>query len=243
MKKWEQNGQKVKRGNVVLDVGDYIDYHDRAGKDGTDLYDGRWQVLGADENGKLLIVSERSVNIHNFNAERTIKGAMKAYENGAEILNRICEIYAGGEDAISARSIKISDLNKVTGFEKDKYFEYGKYFTYHNKEGHTFIWHDGKKWHTAQNERDIMVRKDYYHYYVSNGMKISKETKAYKCLFGKDDKCYWLASNCVAATTYDLNFGLRFVFGGYVGGYDLLRYDGTNNSGCYGVRPVVTLNR
>ena len=67
----------------------------------------KWRVLGA-ENGNLLIVMETPLT------DYYLRGA-EGYQNGINELNKICAIYGHGANATGARSIKVEDINKITG--------------------------------------------------------------------------------------------------------------------------------
>lgn len=237
MEKWIQtNDLKVKRGNVTLDIGDYIDYTDCTGKNGESLYKGRWQVLGATEEGNLLIISEKNVTTHYFNKEHTHKGGMEAYSKGVEILDELCKVYASGNGAINSRSIRIEDIDSLTNFDKATYLDYGKKNIYHNKKNKTFRWHDGERWNCTNLEQDIAFINTYYWYTTNNKSKI------YNMLFGKsDEKDYWLASLFVATDNRYVNFGLRLIESGYVGGDFFIDSYGDYGNSKRGVRAVVTL--
>ena len=75
----------------------------------------KWKVLGVDEDkGELLIVSSDVVKTAE-NKSFIIKGAT-AYQYGINELDKICEIFGNGYGATGARSIRIEDINKITGY-------------------------------------------------------------------------------------------------------------------------------
>ena len=131
--------RKVIKGNQVLNIGDIVHYHDKAGKNGAEKYTGTWRVLGA-RNGELLIMSAEDVSNKHFNVKRTIKEGKKAYINGINELNKICKVYGTGIGATGSRSITVEDVNRVTGYNKktykqligvDKKIKYGESITYY----------------------------------------------------------------------------------------------------------------
>ena len=99
----------------------------------------KWRVIGA-ENGSLLITMENPIYLNNEGYR--LKGA-EGYRNGISELNKICAIYGHGANATGARSIKVEDINKITGYnpEKDTFqdenkgkpYGYGEAWQYGNK--------------------------------------------------------------------------------------------------------------
>ena len=70
----------------------------------------QWRILSIDdETGEVLITTKGAVN------NVTLKGAT-GYLYGADELHRVCEkLYSNTEKGLTARSMTIEDLNKVTG--------------------------------------------------------------------------------------------------------------------------------
>ena len=244
MQKWVQTEDlKVIRGNVVLNIGDDIEYHDCAGDNESDLYKGKWQVLGVDDKGNLLIVTKKNVTTYHFNKECTLKGAKDAYSNGVQILDNICSIYSKGRNAISSRSIRLEDVDTLTGYDKTT-CERKKVYT--NKRGNEFIWHDGNKWCTTKRKKEITLMDNLYTYSSEDEtLNISEKVQQilipYRNYF---DSKYWLASPFICAHSHYISYGLRLVHFGYVQGnafislqgidYDYFGYE-------RGVRAVVSL--
>jgi len=243
MKKWVQTDDlKVICDNLILEIGDVVDYHDEAGRNGEDLYKGKWKALGADSEGHLLIVSDENVTTHTFNAVRTLKGAQEAYVNGVQTLNKICEVYGKGKGAVGARSITVDDVDRITGFDKTTYPNYGKEIMCINKEGNTFIWYDGEKFHETVMPKKVISTNTYYSYNVCKDTKITKESKVYGTLFGKNSNPYWLASSSVGATALGYGYGIREVYEDDIDDYALWSSFGLIASPTRGVRVIVTFN-
>lgn len=241
MEKWIQTSDfKVKRGDIILDIGDYIEYHDCAGENGTDLYEGKWQVLGADDEGRLLIVSEDNVTVHAFNKELTLEGAMESYSKGVDTLDKICEVYGRGTGAKGARSIRIEDVNKVTGYDITKN-KYNQKVSFDNEDGNTFIWHDGQKWKCTKSKKTIVLTNSYYWYAITCETNLMQFPKAYKMLFSNNNLFYWLASTYVNTRSYNAKFGIFVVCAGTFNGIDFVYNNERYESGICGVRAVVTL--
>ena len=121
---WKQEKTKVTKGDTTLNVGDTITNFTAGGK--------TWKVLGA-ENGKLLLTTTENVV-----ASKTISGSdatlgvwdekTSSYKNAEDTLDKACT------DAITltdltdeikskvteVRSIKVEDINRVTGYNPEK---------------------------------------------------------------------------------------------------------------------------
>ena len=102
---------------------------------GVEGYEGKWQVLGV-EGGQLMLLSESIGTL-------TLQGK-DGYTNAVSRLNSMCEPYGNGTGAESARSVKVEDINNLTGynptktgngevFRKGQAGEYGNVVTYSYK--------------------------------------------------------------------------------------------------------------
>lgn len=116
---WVQEGDKLVKGDVVLSIGDYYEYDESNGGEINGLTDVKWKVLGLDDDNNLLIVSDRDVSSVAFGSSTDLKKSQDDYLKGTSILNEIASKYGRGEDAVSARSINILDVNKLTGVNID----------------------------------------------------------------------------------------------------------------------------
>lgn len=75
----------------------------------------KWKVLGAGDNGELLIVAADVLkNTNNTTKKLTLRG-ITGYLNGVEELNKICQVYGKGKGATGARSINYDDIGKAIG--------------------------------------------------------------------------------------------------------------------------------
>ena len=139
--KWVQEGLTVTNGSVTLEIGDTIAYDETAGGTITGLTATDWKVLGASDEGELLILSskyiETDIALGGIELPVDIDLALDDYINGVSKLNKMCEEYGKGNGAIKARSINIEDINKITGYNPDiarygegKTDEYGNVVTY-----------------------------------------------------------------------------------------------------------------
>ena len=120
---WSQSKTTVTNGVTTYTVGDNYSYNC-----GVSSYTGGWKVLGA-ENGKLLIMS--TVDIGTLKLE-----GKDGYNTGISKLNEMCKAYG-----TNARSIKVEDINRVTGYNPSstgdgkacwagQMYEYGNKVTY-----------------------------------------------------------------------------------------------------------------
>lgn len=121
---WTQNKTSVTNGTTTYTVGD--DYTYDCGVSG---YTGVWKVLGA-ENGKLLIMSTVDVETLQLSGK-------DGYNTGISQLNTMCAQYG-----TNARSIKVEDINRVTGYDPTNQgdgtvFGAGQFYEYGNKVTYT----------------------------------------------------------------------------------------------------------
>ena len=143
-KVWVKEGFTVVKGDQVLKIGELVDYT----ATGT-TYNGGWKVLGADDEGNLLIMSASHVKFsHRLGYDTTdtteakMEEAQNDWLNGAAELDGICEAYGYGEGAVGkARSITVEDVNAVTGYDPEtaengepygsgQLYQYGNEVTY-----------------------------------------------------------------------------------------------------------------
>ena len=99
--RWKQKDFDCTNGNRTLEIGDEIAYV----ATGTE-YNGKWLLLGINDNGKALLISEKSVTSQMLSGKR-------GYDRGVKILNRICKRYSKGKGAIRARCINVLDIYRI----------------------------------------------------------------------------------------------------------------------------------
>ena len=221
---WTQNGTTVTNGKDTLAVGDTVKV--QVGEGTAEAYSANgysnWKVLGA-ENGQLLLVTAENVGDNLY-----LEGK-EGYNTGIAQLTDRCDDYLNSTYATEARSIKVEDLNRITGFIPSSYSGYGESYTYTSD----FV-HPTKG--EASSSNPITEERTYY-YYDTSSDEIGNV--AYNLLFGGR---YWLASSYVEAYSSYAEFGLRCVYGGDVD-YCFLwdSYDGASYDGEGGVRAVVSL--
>ena len=256
----------VTDGTMTLGIGDTINYT----ATGTE-YEGDWQVLGANSNGELMIVSAESVDTVTLGSDDDLEDAQSDWVNAESILDTACEAYGNGYGAssiTSARSIKIEDVNKLTGYNPlntgvydpdqtvtngTKYreyvedvfeIEYNKAYTYN--EG---IFYNGSSWVEASSESPVTMTNKYYWYYPQTLTNDENDTVVldpsdpilYKLGMMLVSSSYCLASPVVGADSNIADFCVFVVSGGLVGGSDLVYSDGGFDSFGCGLRAVVSL--
>lgn len=140
---WVKQGFTVTNGKQTLQIGDMIEYDETLGGTRTVPKNLKWKVLGADEEGNLLIVATANIKTIRIGyettmttAEEKLQEAMNDWLTYEQQLDGICEPYSYGYGAIGkARSINVDDVNKITGYSpignaQGKMTEYGNEVTY-----------------------------------------------------------------------------------------------------------------
>ena len=123
--KYDHETQTVKKGDLTLNIGDYVK---DTGTQTVSGFDGKWRVLGV-EKGQLLLVTDtynapfeddadegiKKVQVGpSGNYGLKLKGA-DGWNNGIKKLNSIGAIY-NNDKLENGRSIKVEDINKITGY-------------------------------------------------------------------------------------------------------------------------------
>lgn len=168
--KWIQDGSVITKGDESYKIGDYYDYDESNDGKITNLTDVKWKVLGVDENGALLILSASNVEEVVMGSKDDLEKSKKDYIEGVSKLDDIAKKYGNGNDAVSARSIRLSDINKITNYKSGENSSYGNQKIYYwgssenpmvdvdgefstSKTAHNgnFIWYDTNsgKWVTS----------------------------------------------------------------------------------------------
>ena len=90
-----------------------------------DDYSGKWRLLGV-EKGRLNVISSKNAGVVATDSDTTSTGVYASaylklrgrtgYQKAEEEINRICNIYEKGTNALEARSITVEDINKITGY-------------------------------------------------------------------------------------------------------------------------------
>lgn len=212
---WVQEGDKLVKGDAVLTIGDYYEYDESSGGEITGLTDVKWKVLGLDKNNNLLIVSDRDVSKVTFGSATELKKSQEDYLEGTHILNEIASKYGNGENAVSARSINILDVDKLTGVSIDytskELTTYDNVVTYSNLKSKNpyyktetgvdgnlslahekFVWFDidSKEWtdSSISDKEEVTVTNTWYAYSTQSLDEeplLDSNSKKYEMLFSK----------------------------------------------------------
>jgi len=176
-KGWLQDGFTIVKGDRTLRIGDNIEYN--AGVEG---YTGAWQVLGADDNGNILIMSTKAVASSRLGYEETmttdaekLKESQDDWLSAVSQLDQACASYSNGEGAVgTARSLKVEDVNKVTGYNPDTAL-YGKgaLEQYGNKVAFSYIGRAQKVGYDSDVESGTISVNHENGFYYYNGTDIS----------------------------------------------------------------------
>lgn len=124
------NNKNLTKLSEVVKVGDYVSYKTQEGNSYTSKADKNgvkdqtfettgneiWRVLSIEDDGSINLVSSDVIKT-STNQVYSLKGG-KGYINIIDELNNICKIYANGEKAVSARSIKYEDIYNLFGIEE-----------------------------------------------------------------------------------------------------------------------------
>ena len=182
---WEYDHatQTVKKGNLELKIGDYV--NDK-GTQNVSGFDGKWRVLGV-EDGQLLLVTD---TYYAPFAEDTTNGITRSspgsigpdlyglqlsgkdgYDNGVARLNKIGEQYNNSK-LEKGRSINVNDINKITGYNPNNTgvndpgqtgtgtpFGNGNAWQYKNKV--TYTLEGGKVWYQGTNAATTKTQSSY----------------------------------------------------------------------------------
>ena len=193
-------------GTTTVKIGDYVDYSPTAGMTETTYtspsaqngygdqtfsskYTGKWQVLGVDEEGCLMLISSDIIKTTS-DVTFCLQG-QNGYVNGITELNKISAIYGKGKYAKSARSVNVDDVNKITGYvdnvfnaETSNVKQTGNQVTYTlNSDGKihykgtkypttdktsietSFTYWTGSEWKTLKSGESATLTNNYYYYY------------------------------------------------------------------------------
>ena len=224
-----------------------------------------WIILGRDEDGSIMLTTSKPIE-NGF----TLNGTAQAWLTYKEDLKTACEIYGGTVQGktITARSMTLKDVNRVTGFVEPSFNTY----TFTNEATNDYTNKRVNYYHpdgTSENywsKNETTYECDAYYYYIdtsdNNTVKYNYEgtnwseanytgaaLKNANIIFGDSlDYVYLLASRSVSVYSGNATFRVAHVYGGGVNSdNDLLCH---SNSGSFRdngdsdtlpVRPVINL--
>lgn len=252
-KEWVQRGNVVKKGNQSFKIGEYYDYDETNSGQIQGLIDVKWKVLGVSD-GNLLIMSSSNIGTLTLGNGKDLEISENDYIEGISKLNDLASSYGKGKNAISARSITLDDINKVTGYDKlnkndsiinqDTTYYWGSeenpiYKDSKNEEGvlslkhnNMFVWYDvnTNKWNTSnklenvEKEKITTLRHTFYSY-ENKDFNTNEELLSEESL---EYKMLYIDDDGNRANyfTADRFIYLRSSFVGY--GYNIVKFDSIN---------------
>ena len=176
--RWEYDHvlQTVENDKITLKIGDYVNTTPYT-VDGKQ-FDGKWRVLG-EENGQVLLVSANYVDFEGSTEKSgvpvmTLQGS-NGIDNEIARLNTVSAKFADGIKTEKGRSIKVEDVNRITGYDptdarldpndltkrgpygKDTIHQYGNNVTYTIKS-------DGKVWYKGDQVTTTETSSNLYNF-------------------------------------------------------------------------------
>lgn len=238
-------------------MGDVVNYTVPTEK----TYSGEWKVIGI-ENGQVKLMATKNISNKTLNGNDATIGVWnektKSYANAEKALDDECAAYLNSKQATSVRSVRVEDIDKITGYDKTTYGkgtigQYGNKVTYSIDSNGNVAYSSKVKNGTStyitfkmpqatENITSYEIISNYYCYNAEQETELKdKNSDVYKMLFGKGYEYYWLASSYVNPGEGITSFGMYLVASGGVFSSGLWNSDGyVSNNEC-GVRPVVFL--
>ena len=238
--KWNDNGNNTfthSETGQTVEVGDTVYYNSGvAAYEGEGANQGKWGILGV-ENGKLLIMSKDNV------ASVTLEGK-QGYLNCSTLLNNACSSFKNPTYAESVRSVKVEDINKITGYTAPDPVTYtytmvdGKVKRNDQTSASSTTKFEDINGKTLPTDSPIEVTSNFYSYkltkYLKSGNKVHN-------LLKDNSNYYWLDSPFAFANTGFAFWGFLYVSDGSVIGSGLWYSDRGARNHSNGVRAVVSL--
>ena len=254
-----------------LEVGDYIKYGDKLSVQSynTDINETGyatqqtfetnntmlWRVINKKANGEVEIVAVNNVLANDGQTGLYLKG-QSGFLNAETVLKNLCETLYTNTDYGTARSIKVEDIDNLTGFDPETSDWENKDYYLNNREktytsGGPFWDKSTNTFRTATTGNPITVEHTNYWYTVNESMQLYStliaESKTYSGDYSETNYplFYWLGSRSVGAYDSRAGFHVREVDGGDVSYWSLFSAATVGSAYEYeracGVRPIVTL--
>ncbi len=117
---------KVTNGTLTLDVGTTVNYMTQGVGPEDAKYMSGWKVLGVDDKGRLLIMSNECITGRYLN----FSGTAADFENALTTIQNTVDAYKEDTYASSIRSVKVEDIDALVNYDKRNYekgtiYEYG----------------------------------------------------------------------------------------------------------------------
>ena len=254
-----------------LEVGDYIKYGDKLSVQSynTDINETGyatqqtfetnntmlWRVINKKANGEVEIVAVNNVLANDGQTGLYLKG-QSGFLNAETVLKNLCETLYTNTDYGTARSIKVEDIDNLTGFDPETSDWDNKDYYLNNREetytsGGPFWDKSTNTFRTATTGNPITVEHTNYWYTVNESMQLYStliaESKTYSGDYSETNYplFYWLGSRSVGAYDSRAGFHVREVDGGDVSYWSLFSAATVGSAYEYeracGVLPIVTL--
>lgn len=197
----DENGNNyVISGDVKLQIGDYITYDandngeytytaedvktgatTEGGQTFSSNFETKWRLLGvehASDGDYLMIVPETPIQSTTATGLK-LQGA-KGYTYGIDEMENISKLYGHGNGALSARTMTVEDINKITGYDPletgdGKKYKEGEIGEYLNVVTCTKTYDDVEKWKTllnGENGATSSVTYYWFRYYDEDSREI-----------------------------------------------------------------------
>jgi len=200
-------------------------------------YSGKWRVLGMDDAGRVLLVSE-FIDTGDSEISNGYGTPIEAYNNIITTINAAGAALADGTKVISGRSINIDDINKITGFKPATYVDNNSMRQYNNKVTYTLTsggvsatWTNGKTATTAGTTQIIPVGEaasialnrtytatsTYYSYYPAD-LGMTEGSDVWNMLFEiplttpYNERIFYIADKYIETQDDRIHWGIRIYY-------------------------------
>lgn len=213
-----------------------------------------WRVLKKTSNGEILITTETSVTNTkpNWPYSYYLKGK-DAYLNGVVYLNTVCKEFSNTSYAVyeKGRSINLSDINEINSISPPEpttkvytIADDGYVYTNNKPTNKTiFIYYNGSDWINLSetDSKRVSINSKNEEYY-----NLKEETEAQKVLKysgdGTTGLSYWVADTAILVYSDYIMYAMKRIDNGNLTKITLLNsYNGVEQDGISGLRPIVTL--
>ncbi len=260
----------VTNGIQTIEVGTTVNYMPDGVGPNDKKYTGGWKILGTDDMGRLLIMSNSSVSGDKLAlGGNTLNTATKCYLDALILLQSKVNDYVDGRIGIKVRSMHEDDIAALTLYDKTTYgagiSKYGNEITYtwNGTNAHPIYSYGNGSTGTLNNDHsngftyydvknDKIVTIPYYEGATGVITTLITDAYTYTGSIYLDSTTlaykmifvgedYWLASRYSYADSNGITFGVRRKSGGEVTDIRLFASKGFTLTSNYGVRAVVTL--
>lgn len=204
-----------------IEQGDFVNY--KANVEGYNDEEG-WKVLGY-EDGKVLIVSTRNIG-------GIILSDEDYYKEGIDKLNNLCVPFGNGDKAKGARSIKVEDINRLTGYNPENYGkgtlnENGLYTTFKRQNNEVeynsingsgicdninpFYYFNGKDFVELEDGKSITIKNTSYDYLYNDEIDNTLMKEKELSILENNPK-FWCASHYVLFEYEESQYWLMYCY-------------------------------